>query len=179
MKEEILSERYAKALIALGVEGGNLDLLQRDLGRFEATLSSSEGLGPLLQMREVAKTKRCEIATQVAAHLNLHPWTGNLIQMLIERERIAIFPWIVKSFEKGLRALKNEVVVTVKMADPVTTKKNIDTLMATLKKMIGKEVRCELEEDSSLIGGIAVQIGDTVYDGSIRGELEKLQETLT
>ena len=51
-------------------------------------------------------------------------------------------------------------------------------LEAEITKMTGKKVRARFEEDPSLLGGAIVQVGSTIYDGSVKGQLEKIQEHL-
>lgn len=178
MKEQVLANRYSKALVGLGQENNLLSKFHQDLLTFNLSLQKTAGLARLLNMREVDRNKRSAIIRSVAQHLSLQPSIQNFLLLLVERNRFFLFPFILKAFETEVRSLQNEVVVEVRMADPVTTQKKIDALRCALEKMIGKKVLCKLEEDPRLIGGIQVRIGDTVYDGSIRNELEKIQEAL-
>jgi F-type H+-transporting ATPase subunit delta len=51
-------------------------------------------------------------------------------------------------------------------------------LEAEITKMTGKKVRARYEQDASLLGGAVVQVGSTIYDGSVKGQLERIREQL-
>ena len=65
----------------------------------------------------------------------------------------------------------------VRAAGPLTNEL-LETLRAQLHAALGKEVDLQVEADPNLIAGIVVRVGDTVYDGSVKRQLERLKQQL-
>ena len=178
MKEFGLAKRYARALVSLGRETQLLPQFQKGLAEFHGALQHSPSLLKVLSAFEFSKEKRRALVLSLTKHFSINPLLENFFQILIDRNRIQFFPQIYKSFEDEILSLNQEVVAHVKVADPITTQESLAELKKSLEKIVGKKVNLNLQSDRELIGGIQVRIGDTIYDGSIKGQLEKIKETL-
>ena len=99
----------------------------------------------------------------------------NFFFLLWERGRISLFPAIFQSFERLADQRDNSVVAKIYAADPEATKKCFDELEQVLEQLTKKNVKCEWQSDPSLVAGFKVQIGDTIYDGSVKAKLENLR----
>ena len=176
MKETVLAERYAKALLDLGLELKCLDRFKDEMERFEKTLAAEPQLLKILSYREFAFQKRELILNELMQKLLLSPEVKNFFKLLLQRERIRYFPQIVESFKSGVREIEKVVVAKVKVADKNSAKQLASQIQHALEVMTKSKVIFSVEEDRSLIGGLQVTIGDAIYDASIKGELERIKE---
>lgn len=177
MKERVLAERYAKALVDLGVEEKSLERFEEELNRFSEVLNLESNLLTLLSARELAWEKRSHILEDLMQKLILSPHVSNCLRLLMKRRRIQIFPEIVTVFEELVRALNQVLVAHIRVASKKEAQAELGHyLQHSLEKMTGKTVACELAEDPQLIGGIQIQIGDEIFDASIQGELERIRQ---
>ena len=102
----------------------------------------------------------------------------NLIAVLIDHRRLPFLPRIVEQLEKELDArlgfTEAQISSTRELADAEKR-----TLEAQIAKTTGKKVRASYGLDKSLLGGAVVRIGSTIYDGSVKGQLEKIKEAIS
>lgn len=176
MKERTLAERYAKALLGLGLEEKSLERFQEEMQRFALALELEPQLLKLLSMREMEVEKREQILKELMLKLYLSPQTQNFFRLLFDRGRISLFPHILEAFEGLVREIEKVVVASVKVAEIKSARQLTSDLKKALEKMTGKKVHFDIEEDPSLIGGLQVTLGDKIYDASIKGELERIKE---
>jgi F-type H+-transporting ATPase subunit delta len=102
----------------------------------------------------------------------------NLIAVLIDHRRLPFLPRIIEQLEKELDArlgfTEAQISSTRELADAEKR-----TLEEQIAKTTGKKVRASYGLDKSLLGGAVVRIGSTIYDGSIKGQLEKMKEAIS
>jgi F-type H+-transporting ATPase subunit delta len=102
----------------------------------------------------------------------------NLIALLIDHRRIDFLGRIVSQLEKELDArlgvAEAEITSSRELSD--AEKRDFETQVA---KLTGKKVRAQYARDASLLGGAMLRVGSTIYDGSVRGQLEKMKETIS
>ena len=101
----------------------------------------------------------------------------NFLRLLLDKDRLGAIKEITDYHAKLTDELSNitraEVIAVKPLKDEALTK-----LGKALKGLTAKEVRMEIREDESLIGGVLVKIGDTVLDGSVKAQLRGLKESL-
>ncbi len=102
----------------------------------------------------------------------------NLIAVLIDHRRLAFLPRIVEQLEKELDARMGFTDAQISSARELgdTEKRALEDQIA---KTTGKKVRASYGLDPTLLGGAVVRIGSTIYDGSVKGQLEKIKEAIT
>jgi len=98
----------------------------------------------------------------------------NLVAVLIDHRRVQFLQRIIEQLEKELDARLGFAEAQVSSAsEPGTTEKR--TLESQIEKTTGKKVRARYGLDASLLGGAVVRVGSTIYDGSVKGQLEKIR----
>lgn len=175
MKEQVLAKRYARALIVLGQNEKILDALQSNLQKFADILREMPQVYQLLTMIEIRREKRHEVIDSVADKIDLHVYVKNMLHLLLNKNRIGIFFAVVDQFVVQKNLIENRTVAQVKAANLALVQKHTEQLQRALESMLKKQVVLHYEKDESLIGGLQVQVGDTIYDGSIKGELRKVR----
>jgi F-type H+-transporting ATPase subunit delta len=102
----------------------------------------------------------------------------NLVAVLIDHRRLPFLPRIVEQFAKELDARMGFAEARISSARELGDSER-RTLEAQIEKTTGKKVRASYGLDASLLGGAVVRVGSTIYDGSVKGQLEKIKEAIS
>jgi F-type H+-transporting ATPase subunit delta len=102
----------------------------------------------------------------------------NFMAVLIDHRRIGILDDIVRAFESELDAQLGFTEVEVSSARPLSAEEKRE-LEQRVERMTGKKVRTKYVSNPDLLGGVVVRAGSTIYDGSVRGQLEKMRQELS
>jgi F-type H+-transporting ATPase subunit delta len=172
------ASRYAQAFLDVVTER-KLDTaaLDRQFADFEATFAGSPELQAFFSTPAVAAEQKVAILDKLNEKLGLQKELRNLLAVLINNGRIGL----VREVAAAYRTLLNERL-GIRQAQIVTARAlgadEKQTLLEGVGKLAGARVQATFTEDASILGGAVVRIGSTVYDGSVRGRLERLKETL-
>ena len=101
----------------------------------------------------------------------------NFIAVLTDHRRLPLFSEILKHLEQELNNRQGFAEAQVSTARQLSDPEKA-MLEAEIAKLTGKKIRARYEQDASLLGGAVVQVGSTIYDGSVKGQLEKIREQL-
>ena len=174
-KSTTAARRYAEAVFQLATRDKALDAYGEGLDN----ASSIVGQGDVLDvLRNPARplAQRTDLVDALLATRVPEP-VLKLVGLLVERGRIDRIGAVAAEYHRMLNELNGVVEAVAKTAMPLTE----DETAALQKKvagMTGRTVDLRVEIDESLIGGITVRVGDTLYDASVRGRLERLRERL-
>jgi F-type H+-transporting ATPase subunit delta len=172
-----IARRYARALFDLAQEQGQVEAWAESLSTLRDVVESSEELKDVLVNPIYAKEQRRAIAGKLAAALRLAEAPANLLSLLADRNRLAELGAIVDTFGRMADEKLGRVRALVTSAVPLDAA-TAERLSARLAQAAKGEVILQHAVDPSLIGGVVAQVGDLVYDGSIRTQLEDLRRTL-
>ncbi len=173
-----LARRYARAIVQIGVAANNLDKLGADLRSFAAAMKTSEELVELLTNPAIRRSDRRKVLDAVLARLQAEPATKNLVAVLLDGERVANLPMISREVDQMIEARAGRVSADITSATELTPAQ-VTQLTTVLERLSGKKVDVIKHVDPSLIGGVVAQVGDVVYDGSLRSQLHQLRDELT
>lgn len=169
--------RYAKALFEVALAESDPARVETDLATIVGAMSEYVELRHALLNPSVPQTARMNVVRALAAQAGLQPPVAKLLAMLASRGRLELLPDLLEVYRERLRAHKNIVRATVSAATALAQEK-VQALERSLSSLTGKRVELDLVVDPSLIGGVVAKIGSTVYDGSIRTQLQKLKQQL-
>jgi F-type H+-transporting ATPase subunit delta len=175
-----VASRYARAFADVVMASGS-QLQPADaaaqLRAIEAVMDESGDLRHALSSPAVRATQKRAIVGRFAQDLRLSPLTRNFLFVLIDHRRIALLSEMREAFEAEIDQRLGFVRAQVLSAQPLDPQQTA-ALEAGLTQLTGKQVRAHFEVDASLIGGVLARIGSTVYDGSVRGQLEKMRRQI-
>lgn len=178
MSVHAVARRYAAALVQLASEQRVLDTVARDLASFANTLESAPALEAALTNPSFTGTERQRVLGTVLGKLGAHPVTRSFLILLDANNRMPAFRAIQAAVQERDDERSGRVRATVTSAarlDPGT----VNTLKTQVANLTGKPtVIIEEQVDKALIGGIVTRVGDTVFDGSIRTQLDRLRALL-
>ena len=170
-----LARPYANAVFSVAKQAGELDRWSRLL-EFLATASADEQMKILLEAPDVAEEQKAFRLIDVCGE-ELNESAKKFVHVLASNKRLGLIEPVREQFEE-LRALEQQSLdVLVTSAYPLSDSEG-QHLASALAKKFEKEVHLTSEVDQSLIGGAVIRAGDMVIDGSVRGKLAKLQETI-
>jgi F-type H+-transporting ATPase subunit delta len=170
--------RYARAFADV-VASAKLDTaaIDRQLADFLGTWDGSAELRELFINPAVPAVQKVAILDRLNARLGLQKELRNLLAVLINNDRIGQ----VHEVAAGYRAELQERL-GIRQAEIVTARElsgeERDKLVAGVGELAGSRIDPTFKLDKSILGGTVVRIGSTVYDGSVRGRLERLKEAL-
>lgn len=177
---QAVASRYAHALVdAVTAPGAGLDPRQvaGELHAFESMVNGSPELRVILLSPAVSISRKQSVIGRLAAAVPVSKLVRNFLFVLVDRRRSDLLGEIAAAFENALDERLGFVRAQVASAGPLSDRQRAD-LQAALSEVAGKQVRCEFNSDPSLIGGVVARIGSTVYDGSVRTQLQSLRQRL-
>jgi F-type H+-transporting ATPase subunit delta len=177
---EAVTYRYAKALADAVLDpGSQLDPAQArvELANLDQLVRDSAELRNVLLSPAVPAARKRAVVGRFAGELRVSRLVRNFLFVLIDRRRIAMLSDVRAAFEAELDSRLGIVRANVSTAMPVDDAQRRD-VESSLARLTGKQVRAEFDVNPALIGGAVVRIGTTIYDGSIRGQLETLRSRL-
>jgi len=170
-----LARPYAKAAFEAAVEAGSLGDWSESLATVAAVVSEP-AVRSALTSPSLTGEKQAQLVTELCGD-EIIGQVKNFIAILAENKRIRLMPEIVTLFETLKANQEMKVDVNVISAFPLSDALQ-EKLAASLKAKLQREVVLHSETDKSLIGGAVIRAGDLVIDGSVRGKLAKLSESM-
>lgn len=172
-----IARRYARALLEVASESAQLDKVSTELREFTQLFNENKELNDLLVNPAYEKGIRSKTLTALAPSLQLSPAVANLLQLLVERNRMIFLPDIQRLFADMADAksgrVRGQVTSAVPLSDDVV--KKIET---SLERLTQRDVVLEKKIDPTLIGGVSAQVGSMVIDGSVKNQLEQIRREL-
>ncbi len=168
-----VAHRYASALFQEARSKGKLDAVAGDMQRISETISGSKELQLFLKSQIIPRDIKREVLGELFDK-ELSDLSRQFLKLILEKRREDILPGITAAI--GLLYKKEQGLIDVEvlvMQKPDT--KQSDLLKKALEKKTGSKIVLTFIEDSSLKGGMAVRINDTVIDGTIKHKLQQLE----
>jgi len=172
-----LLRRYARSLAEVAREVDVTDAVRRDLRVLQAVSEQvPEFLAAMRNPVVPQETKRA-IVDDLSRRCGFQKYFAQFLRVLVEHHRIVHVNAIGVIFDEEADALSGVVrarVATARALEPARR----DRLAADLRRILDRNVAMEATVDPALIGGLRVQVGGTVYDGSVRSQLDRLKRRL-
>ena len=170
--------RYARAFADV-VTQEKLDTatLDRHLEDFLLTWEASGELREFFVNPAIPVVEKVEVLDKLNLKLELRKELRNLLAVLIQNDRIGQVQEVAAAYRaevKERQGIRSVEIVTARALDEAER----GTLVAEVGKLAGSRVEASFSLDASILGGTVVRIGSTVYDGSVRGRLERLKDAL-
>lgn len=172
----VAANRYSRALMDVlypdSAESG-LDQLQS----FAALLKEQPDARRLLENPTMAGDRRNKLLKEIASALGLEKRVSNFVGILIDKGRLQLLDEIIDAYRRLLDDRMGIVRALVTAARPLNATEQSELEMKLMERT-GKKIRMEIAVDASLIGGVVAQVGSTVYDGSVRTQLQAFKNRL-
>ena len=174
--KDALVQGYAQALFAVAQAEGELEQVEDELFRFGKTALGDPALRQALTDPVLpADRKKAVIQDLLGEKASRH--TVTLLGFIVDQGRAKDLPRIIEAIAELAAERRRRAVAEVRTAVPLDAKRR-DGLAKALSEATGKDVELKVLVDPSVIGGVVSQVGDQVFDGSIRRKLELAREQL-
>ena len=172
-----ISKRYARAFFEIAGEEKKLEQYYSELNQFSSAMSGNKDLAGFLANPVFEQDVKKNVLEKIIGKMSLSPMTVNFLKLLVDKNRIDVLPDIDTCYRQMMDETLQKMRVTVKTAFPLSAEMQ-NYIMSNLKKMTGREVEVTVEDDKGLLGGIVIGVGDTLYDGSIKNQLNNMRNLL-
>ncbi len=174
-----IASTYARAFADV-VFGAHLDAGRAITGlrRIATLFGESVELRRVWENPAVPADQKRKLLDAVVQREGIERPVRNLIAVLIDHRRLPFLPRIVEQLKKELDARLGFTEAQISSARELGESER-RALEGQIAKTTGKKVRASYGLDPSLLGGAVVRIGSTIYDGSVKGQLEKIKEAIS
>lgn len=164
---------YAKALLGHGKQIGKLDQLVDELCEVVSVIQQVPGLSAVLDSPQVPAEAK-EAIVDKAFNGKVDPAIVNFLKVVNRKSRFDCLPAVAQSardLQDEMAGRVQALLTSAAEIDEATKQQVVDQL----SKMLGKVVSLKVHVDPSLIGGMTVRVGDSVYDASLANQLSRLR----
>jgi F-type H+-transporting ATPase subunit delta len=149
-----------------------------ELRTIASLLAESSDLRRVWENPAIPAEQKRRVLDAIVGRDGISKQVRNLVAVLIDHRRVHFLDPVIKQLEKELDArlgfAEAEIISVRKLED--AEKREFE---AQVEKLTGKKVRARYEQDASLLGGAVVRVGSTIYDGSVKGQLERMKEAIS
>ncbi|MDB4944876.1 MAG: synthase delta chain [Labilithrix sp.] len=173
----VIARRYATALLELGSDASALDALVDEVTRAADAYHGSTELQDAFENPLVPLPSKKQILHDIVERLGLGATSRSFLGLLVDRRRISALPAIAARLREmaDLKRGINRAEVMTAMPLP---EEYFEKLQRELQRITGQQVVLDRKLDPSLLCGVIVRIGDTVYDGSLVARLKQLKAAM-
>jgi F-type H+-transporting ATPase subunit delta len=173
-----VASRYARALVDVVMEKKiDPDASMQQVNSIVSAIKESDDLRKVWEAPDIPADQKRKLLDAIGAQVGLSRTIRNFFAVLIDHQRIAMVEQIARQYEIELDVQMGLAEAQFTSARQLSDdeKRTLESQVAT---MIGKKVRARYAANPELLGGVMVQVGSTIYDGTVRGQLQKLREQL-
>ena len=174
-----VASTYARAFADVVLSAHlDADRVLGGLRRIATLLAESIDLRRVWENPAVPAEQKHNLLDAIVQQDGIERHVRNLVAILIDHRRMHFLESITRQLEKELDARLGFAEAQITSARELgnTEKQALET---QIEKVTGKKVRANFELDASLLGGAVVRVGSTIYDGSVKGQLEKIREAIS
>ena len=172
-----LVQRYAAALADVALAHNAAAGIRGELGDVAGAYRESSDLRNLLSNPAVSGEVKKSLLNKLADRMQLGQATRNFLFVLVDHHRVELLPHLLPAYDTEIHARMGIAEALVTSAHELSGQEKQE-LTAALERLTQKKVEAQFAVADSLLGGAVVQIGSTIYDGSVRQPLESLRTTL-
>ena len=171
------SLQYANALADIVLQQGAAEPTRKQLADFEAAYEESAELRNFMASPAISREAKHGVIEKLVARIGASRVLRNFLFVIVDNQRTHLLPEIAASFEEVLRQRQGVAEAEIASAVPLNDKQTA-ALLQNLERVTGKKIQANYSIDPALLGGAVVRVGDTVYDGSVRNQLDRLRHRL-
>lgn len=172
-----VSERYGRALFNLALENKKVDKVEKDLDAINETIETNQTFNDFLNNPVISKNQQLKAISALMEKLPYQNETKNFVKLVAKNGRLSNLESIIR-FYKNQKVLHNGDVPIKIISAKKLKAQQVSQIDETLKKTIQGNIIIDREVDQSIMGGLIIQLGSTMIDGSIKSKLDKLQRQL-
>lgn len=177
MSNETVARRYATALADVVLKSGETETVRSEIDSWQQMITSNAELENVLRNPVVPRLRKEKMLESLLERTRPSKTTANFLRILLENGRLADIGPINERFAQVLEERSGTVSAEIISSRDLSDGERAE-LRSNLEKLTGKKVNPTFRLDPDLIGGVVTRIGSTVYDGSVKTQLENLKAEL-
>jgi F-type H+-transporting ATPase subunit delta len=177
MSVETIARRYATALADVVVNSGQTDAVRTELKEWEILLSANSDLQSTFNNPTINHDAKTKVLEELLARARPSKTTANFLRVLLRNGRLSDLAEINEKLAAIIEERSGIVSASITSARDLPGDERSE-LKQNLERLTGKQVNIEFNIDQEIIGCVVTRIGSTVYDGSVRTQLDNLKEQL-
>jgi F-type H+-transporting ATPase subunit delta len=178
MTQRTSAARYAKALLDVAIAEADPQQIDQQLAEVADLFTGHADLWRTMTNPAVPAPKKRAVVDELLPTLGLAAPLGKILQLLASRDRLVLLPDLAEAYRSRLMDHQKVVRARVTSAVPLPADR-AQQIQKQLEKVTGRTVVMTAATSPDIIGGVVARIGSTVYDGSVKRQLEKMREQLT
>jgi len=172
---QTIARRYASALAEVAVERHEEAKVQQEIDSWTSLIEENALLREVLSNPTVPYDQKSKVLDELITRTRISETTGSFLRVLLRNQRIAELRYVAERFGQVLDERRGVVAAKVTTARPLPEDLKA-TLQETMSTVTSRNVRLSFSTDEAIIGGVVTQIGSTIFDGSVQGQLERLAD---
>jgi len=177
MSVETVARRYATALADVVLKSGETETIKSELKIWEDLIKSNNDLKTAFSSPAITHLNKEKVLEGLLAKTKPSKTTANFLRVLLRNSRLTELGAINEKFDTVLDERSGIVAASVTSSRPLSEAEKAE-FKTNIAKMTGKQVNLNFDIDENIIGGVVTRVGSTVYDGSVKTQLENLKEQL-
>lgn len=177
MSVETIARRYATALADVVINSGETETVKTELKSWEDLIKSNSDLQKAFSNPAIAHLSKEKVLESLLDKTKPSKTTANFLRVLLRNSRLTEISEINKKFASVLDERKGLLAAEVISARALSDAEKAE-LQASVAKMTGKQITLNFNIDKNIIGGVVTRVGSTVYDNSVKTQLENLKQEL-
>lgn len=174
---EAVARRYASALADVALEQINADKVRADFAGFVEAFYASSDLRNFLESPAIGPEQKRKVIEKLSQKAGWDQSVRNFIYLILDHRRTELLRGINQLLVEEINARLGIAQASVTSAQPLGAAER-QQLMSALERRTGKKIEAQFQEDRSLLGGAVVRVGSTIFDGSVREQLNRLLQQL-
>lgn len=177
MSVETVARRYAAALADVVIKTNEINPVQSELKFWEELIASNSDLQTAFRNPAISHLNKEKVLESLIEKTKPTKTTANFLRVLLRNNRLTEISEINERFAHVLEERSGVISAQITAARELSEQEKTE-LRANLQKLTGKTVNLNFQTDAQIIGGVVTRIGSTVYDGSVKTQLENLKQQL-
>jgi F-type H+-transporting ATPase subunit delta len=177
MSVETVARRYATALADVVAKSGETEAVRSELKTWEDLMKANGNLQTVFANPAIAHANKEKVLESLLAKAKPLKTTANFLRVLLRNSRLTELAAINEKFASVLDERNNIVTAEVTSARPLSEAEKTE-FQSNLARLTGKKVNLNFNINENIIGGVVTRVGSTVYDGSVKTQLETLKQQL-
>ena len=174
---QAIAQRYARALAAVIGPQGDYAAVMRQLESFSVAYQESTELREVFDSPAVLPEQKARVLDAILRRLEVSSLTARFLRVLLGHYRLNLLEEIRAALRDIVNGIQGIVMMTVVSASPLSAEQQA-ALRNRFTHLTRKAVEIEYQTDPQLVGGVRAQLQSTVYDGSVRGYLDRVREQM-
>ena len=177
MSIETVARRYGTALADVVLKTGETETVKSELKTWEEMVAANPDLQSAFGNPAIAHANKEKVLESLISRANPSRTTANFLRVLLRNGRLTDLRVVNDKFASVLEERSGKVSAEVTSARDLSEAQKQE-LRANLERLTGKRVELRFGVDPSIIGGVVTRVGSTIYDGSVKTQLENLKQEL-